>query len=59
MTYQPRTDLNIPEETVRVAHASFPNGNPYMKLRDELGILYQDSKFIRLFSKVGQPGEAL
>lgn len=58
MTFQSRTDLSIPEETIRVAHAAFPKGNPYMKLRDALGVLYSDDKFVELFSKVGQPGEA-
>jgi transposase len=58
MSFQPRPDLSIPEETNRVARAAFPKGNPYMKLRDELGVLYADDKFIELFSKVGQPGEA-
>jgi len=58
MTFQSRTDLNIPAETIRVARAAFPKGNPYMKLRDELGVLYQDDRFKELFSKVGQPGEA-
>lgn len=32
----------IPNETVRVAKAAFPKGNLYMRLRDELGILFQD-----------------
>jgi len=58
MTFQSRTDLEIPTETIRVARAAFPKGNPYMKLRDELGVLYQDDRFMGLFSKVGQPGEA-
>ena len=58
MTIQTRTDLSIPEETIRVARAAFPKGNPYMRLRDEMGVLYQDQRFVELFSKVGQPGEA-
>lgn len=58
MTVQTRTDLSIPEETMRVARAAFPKGNAYMKLRDTLGVLYSDDKFVELFSKVGQPGEA-
>lgn len=58
MTFQSRANLSIPEETIRVAQAAFPKGNPYIKLRDELGVLYEDNKFIELFSKVGQPGEA-
>jgi transposase len=32
----------IPEETARVAHAVFPKGNVYMKLRDELVMIYHD-----------------
>src|SRR5512143_1507559 len=58
MTAQIRIDLNIPEETARVARAAFPKGNPYMKLRDEVGLLHNDDQFVELFSKVGQPGEA-
>ena len=57
MTFQSRTDLSIPAETIRVARAAFPKGNAYMKLRDELGVLYQDARFMEWFSKVGQPGE--
>jgi hypothetical protein len=30
----------IPEETARVARATFPKGNRYMTMRDELGVLY-------------------
>jgi transposase len=58
MTLQSRTDYSIPEETIRVARAAFPKGNPYMKLRDELGMLYPDGEFMELFSSVGQPAEA-
>jgi transposase len=58
MTFQSRSDLSIPEETIRVARAAFPKGNPYMKMRDELGVLYQDDRFRELFSEVGQPAEA-
>ena len=28
---------DVPEETVRIAHAAFPKGNQYLKMRDELG----------------------
>jgi transposase len=36
----------IPVETARVAKAAFPKGNPYLKMRDELGVLYQDSELV-------------
>ena len=48
----------IPEETARVAHAAFPKGNLFMRMRDELGAIYQDEMFAGLYSKVGQPAEA-
>jgi transposase len=38
----------IPEETVRVAQAAFPKGNPYMRMRDTFGPIYT----------TGQPAEA-
>jgi transposase len=46
----------IPAETARIAKAAFPKGNPYMKMRDELGVLYQDSEFADLFPTTGQSG---
>jgi transposase len=58
MSYSERERQIIPEETVRIARASFPKGNTYMRIRDELGELYADEKFAGLFSMVGQPGEA-
>jgi transposase len=48
----------IPEETARIAKAAFPKGNPYMKMRDELGVLYQDSEFADLFPTTGQTAES-
>ncbi len=50
--------LPVPEETARVAHAAFPNGNLYLTLRDELGPLYSDSQFASLFATRGRPAEA-
>jgi hypothetical protein len=36
-----RASLNapIPEDTIRVAHAAFPQGNVFMQRRDALGPL--------------------
>jgi transposase len=48
----------IPEETARVARAAFPQGNLYMRMRDEIGVLYEDEAFAALFSPRGQPAEA-
>lgn len=51
-------DLAVSEDTVRVARAAFPKGNPYLTLRDELGTLYADSTFAPLFAHRGRPVEA-
>jgi len=46
----------VPEETVRVARAAFPKGNPYLLLRDTLGTIFQDDDFTACFPLDGQPG---
>jgi len=48
----------IPEHTVEVARAAFPKGNPYMRMRDELGPIYTNPEFAHLFPKDGQPAQA-
>ena len=46
----------VPETTVKVARAAFPKGNPYLTLRDQLGMLFDDEDFADLFPDRGQPG---
>src|SRR5262245_25689176 len=48
----------IPAETMRVARAAFPKSNPWLQLRDQLGVIYQDQAFASLFAVVGQPAIA-
>src|SRR3954452_6347980 len=48
----------VPAETARVAHAAFPRGTRWMRLRDELGVIYTDSLFQPLFARRGRPAEA-
>lgn len=55
---QSRSNWEIPEETARVARATFPKGNVYMRLRDELGTLYEDSEFSDLFVWRGRPANS-
>ena len=45
----------VPEETARVARAAFPKGNPYLRLRDELGTVFGDDDFADLYPRRGQP----
>ena len=58
MSLHPQEIDAIPEETRRVARAAFPKGNLYMKMRDEMGTLYEDTDFRGLFPSRGQPGLA-
>jgi transposase len=58
MSLHPQPIPPIPEETVLVAVAAFPKGNLYLRLRDELGVFYQDCDFDNLYSVNGQPGYA-
>ncbi len=48
----------IPEETQRLARASFPKGSFAINLRDALGMIYQDADFAHLFPKRGRGAEA-
>ena len=56
MSLHPHALEPVPEDTARVARAAFPKGNPYLRLRDTLGTIFQDEDFTTLFSLVGQPG---
>jgi transposase len=52
----PRDGLHpVPAETARVAHAAFPDGNVYLRLRDELGTLFDDELFTAVYASEGQP----
>jgi transposase len=59
MSLRPRDFSVVPEDTDRVARAAFPKGNPYLKLRDELGVIYEDHSFAALFGSArGRPAES-
>jgi transposase len=52
----PRDPLRpVPAETARIAHAAFPAGNVYMRIRDELGTLFDDELFTTVYASEGQP----
>lgn len=50
---QPPQD--VPAETASVASSAFPNGNAYLTLRDELGVIFHDEDFADLYPRRGQP----
>jgi transposase len=58
MSLKPNPVPPVPEETIRVARAAFPKGNPYLTLRDEVGTIFEDADFADLFPNDGQPGYA-
>src|SRR5436305_7923692 len=55
MSLSSDADLTIPAETARVARAAFPKSSIYMRMRDELGPIYNDQMFASLFPARGQP----
>ena len=55
MSLRPQPFEPVPEDTARVARAAFPKGNPYLILRDQLGMIFQDEDFMALFPVCGQP----
>ena len=55
---KPEEQNLVPEDTQRVARAVFPKGNPYLIMRTELGVIYEDKAFIGLFPTHGQPAES-
>lgn len=58
MSLQPRPVPPVPEQTASVARAAFPKGNPYIRLRDELGTIFGDDDFLDLYPRRGQPALA-
>ena len=53
MSLQIEIAFSVPQETARVAKASFPRGNVYMTMRDQLGTLFEDEQFADLFPPQG------
>src|SRR5215204_3928706 len=55
MSLKPAASPPVPALTAQVAHAAFSKGNPYLTLRDELGVIFADDDFAYLYPEVGQP----
>lgn len=56
MSLRPQPIAPVPEQTIRMAAAAFPKGNPYLTLRDHLGPIFQDEDCATLFPAWGYPG---
>src|SRR6478735_5937376 len=48
----------VPAATAQVAAAAFPKGCPAMRMRDELGAVYDDRMFTSLYPARGQPAHS-
>lgn len=55
---QPRSWVRIPQQTVVVARAAFPNGGVAMSVRDRLGVVFNDEQFTAAFGVCGDPAES-
>src|SRR5262245_10547688 len=55
VSLQPCPVPPVPELTARIARAAFPKGNPFLRLRDELGPVFRDADFADLYPGRGQP----
>ncbi len=55
---RPQPIAPIPDETARIARAAFPRGTRWMRLRDELGAVYEDGHFAALYPTRGRPALA-
>ena len=55
---QPLSRVEIPEQTVLVARAAFPQGSMAMSARDELGEAFRDEQFAAAFGVRGAPAES-
>ena len=58
MSLKPTPIGPVPELTAFVARAAFPDGNPYLSVRDDLGTFYDDCRFAALFPDRGRPAES-
>ena len=58
MSLRPAEIAPVPAATVQVAAAAFPKGCPVMRMRDELGAIYDDRMFTSLYPVRGQPAHS-
>ena len=58
MSLRPDPIGPVPADTARAVRAAFRKGNLYVRLREELGTIYEDDVFADVFSHTGQPAEA-
>ncbi|RFS45585.1 transposase [Micromonospora craniellae] len=55
---RPRSWFQVPDQTVLVARAAFPNGSVAMSARDHVGEVFTDEQFAAAFGVRGAPAES-
>lgn len=58
MSLHPEPIRPVPEDTTRITRAAFPKGTTYTRMRDMLGVIWEDEDFSDLFPSRGQPALA-
>ena len=58
MSLRPAEIAPVPAGTAQIAAAAFPKGCPAMRMRDELGTIYDDRMFVPLYPARGQPAHS-
>lgn len=58
MSLKPQEVAPVPEDTRHIAWAAFPKGNIYLRMRDEIGPIFDNLMFAPLFPARGQPAES-
>ena len=58
MSLRPAEIAPVPAGTAQIAAAAFPKGCPAMRMRDELGTIYDDRMFAPLYPARGQPAHS-
>jgi len=58
MSLWPREPREIPAATARLARAVLPDGSLCIRMRDVLGVLFEDENFACLFASRGRPAES-
>src|SRR5262245_18959407 len=56
MSLRPQPMMPVPDVTIRVARAAFPQGKPSLTLRAALGTIFRAADVAALFPLEGQPG---
>jgi transposase len=58
MSLKPKKLEEIPTETAKIAKAAFGKTNLYIRMRDEIGTIFEDKEFEELYSNNGQPAQS-